>query len=119
MNNKEIIFFAPPSADLGVSRIREDGGAKDILFNMYTREIGEGKIISGYWECFEGKIVIESAPTNEICFITEGSAIIINQKGEERKVVPGDALLIPRGAYSHWVIEERVKKIYFTVIETE
>ena len=50
---------------------------------------------------------------DEICFITEGSATLIGKGGEERTLRPGDVVLIPKGAYSHWVIPERVKKVYF------
>lgn len=118
MQNKEIIFFTPPYKETGVSRIRDDGGAQDVLYNIYKRTITAGEIVSGYWECFAGEIIIESAPTNEICFITEGSAIIIKKNGEERIATVGDVLLIPKGAYSHWLIMDRVKKVYFIVVDT-
>ena len=72
-----------------------------------------GEVGSGYWECFKGNIVIDSYQMDEICFITEGSATLIGKGGEERTLRPGDVVLIPKGAYSHWVIPERVKKVYF------
>ena len=113
MEAKEILFFAPPDEREGVRRIRTDGGAEDVLYNLYANRTESGEVVSGYWECFEGKIVIESYPMDEICFITEGSATLIGKGGEERTLRPGDVVLIPKGAYSHWVIPERVKKVYF------
>lgn len=113
MEAKEIIFFTPPDEREGVRRIRPDGGAEDVLYTLYQNKTASGEVLSGYWECFKGRIVIESYPMDEICFITEGSADIISKGGRERTLYPGDVLLIPKGAYSHWLIPERVKKIYF------
>lgn len=113
MEAKDILFFSPPDEESGVRRIRTDGGAEDVLYSLYARKDRFSEVVSGYWECFKGRIVIESYPMDEICFITEGSAVLVDTNGKERAIGPGDVVLIPKGAYSHWVIPERVKKVYF------
>ncbi len=117
--DKKPIFLSPPAASEGVHRVREDGGAKDVLFNMYTREISGGKVISGYWECYKGEVLMQQFPSNEICFITEGSVRVMDENGNELKtLVPGDSILLPKDHYFHWIIDEYVKKIYMTVMAT-
>lgn len=112
------MFLTPPAESEGVHRVREDGGAKDVLFNMYARDIASGKVVAGYWECFKGEIKMPSFPVNEICFITEGSVHVLNENGKvEKTLVPGDSILLPKGHYFHWVIDERVKKNYMTIQE--
>lgn len=113
MKTDEILFFAPPDEKEGVRRIRPDGGAEDVSYVLYRNATPGTEVLSGYWECFKGTIVIDSYPMDEICFITEGSAILVSKGGEERTVRPGDVVLIPKGAYSRWIIPERVKKAYF------
>ena len=113
MKTNGILFFSPPPPEEGVRRIRPDGGAEDVLYALYENRDGGAEVSSGYWECFAGTITVESYPMDEICFITEGSAVIADGEGRERTVSPGDVLLIPKGAYSRWIIPERVKKVYF------
>lgn len=113
MKTNEILFFSPPPAEEGVRRIRPDGGAEDVLYALYANRAAMTEVLSGYWECFKGTITVESYPMDEICFITEGSAVIADREGKERTVRPGDVVLIPKGAYSRWIIPERVKKVYF------
>ncbi len=120
MEYEKPMFLIPPDKSEGVHRIRDDGGAKDVLFNMYARDIEKGKVIAGYWECFAGEILIPKFPVNEICFITEGSVRVMNKDNEEEKIlVAGDSILLPKDHYFHWIIDERVKKIYMTVQEIQ
>ncbi|MEI3477977.1 MAG: hypothetical protein V8Q84_01400 [Bilophila sp.] len=94
-------------------RIRPDGGAEDVLYALYANRAAMTEVLSGYWECFQGTITVESYPMEEICFITEGSAVIADRGREGAHRPPRRRRPHPQGRVFPLDHPGRVKKVYF------
>jgi uncharacterized protein len=62
------------------------------------------------WECSGGRFNWHYAE-DEIAFILSGEVFIANEKGEERRLGPGDMIFFPAGSCCTWRVTDRIKKI--------
>lgn len=71
-----------------------------------------GLLTAGIWTCEGGTFEIFAHPSNEVCTILEGQAVIEHEDGSKVTVVPGDSFMIPYGAHTIWHVEGYVKKSF-------
>jgi hypothetical protein len=62
------------------------------------------------WECTAGSFHWHYSK-DEAVIVVSGEAFITNEKGEERRLGPGDLGFFPAGTSFTWRIPERVRKI--------
>ena len=62
------------------------------------------------WECTAGSFTWHY-DKDEVAVIVSGEAVITNEKGEERRLGPGDLVFFPAGSSSRWRVPEGVRKI--------
>jgi uncharacterized cupin superfamily protein len=66
----------------------------------------------GVWECTPGRFSADRTKSSEICHILSGSATVVKEGGDDRRVGPGDVLILPLGWEGEWTIHEQVRKTY-------
>lgn len=71
-----------------------------------------GRLTAGIWTCEGGSFEIAAHPSNEMCTILEGEAVIEHADGSKVTVVPGDAFMIPCGTRTIWHVDGYVKKSF-------
>lgn len=71
-----------------------------------------GGLVAGIWTCEGGVFEIPSHPSNGMCTILEGGAVIEHADGSRVAVAPGDAFMIPYGARTIWHVDGFVKKSF-------
>jgi uncharacterized cupin superfamily protein len=62
------------------------------------------------WDCTEGRFNWHYAK-DEALVILSGEVFITNEKGEERRLGPGDLAFFPAGSSSTWNVTARVRKV--------
>lgn len=62
------------------------------------------------WECTAGSFNWHYSK-DEVVVVVSGEAFITNEKGEERRLGPGDLAFFPAGRTSTWRVPERVRKV--------
>jgi uncharacterized cupin superfamily protein len=62
------------------------------------------------WECSAGRFQWHYSQ-DETAVVVSGEAFITNEKGEERRLGPGDVAFFPAGASCTWRVPECVRKI--------
>ena len=78
---------------------------------LWTSEDGLTKI--GVWECTPGPFTADRSAAAEFCHIISGSASVKNSDGsQDRKIGPGDLLILPIGWKGEWIIHEHTKKLF-------
>ena len=74
----------------------------------------DGKTSIGVWECTPGRFTADRSKAAEYCHILSGSATVTNQDGGgDRRIGPGDLLVLPIGWKGEWVIHAHMRKLYF------
>lgn len=71
-----------------------------------------GKLTAGIWSCEGGSFEILSHPSNEMCTILEGEAVVEHSDGTTVTLSPGDTILIPFGVHTIWHVPGYVKKSF-------
>ena len=100
----EISNFAPKPTTL-------TKGQEEAAVNLWKSEDGLTKI--GVWECTPGEFTADRSTAGEYCHIISGSASVKNHDGTgERKLGPGDLLVLPIGWRGQWTVHEHVRKLY-------
>ncbi len=99
----------PPLAEIGANVLEGDpqqSGRVD-FGSMET------PIISGVWECTQGKFQI-SYPWNEMATILEGSVTITDASGNAVTYNPGDSHFAVKGEQVTWnITSPKVRKCFF------
>jgi hypothetical protein len=62
------------------------------------------------WECTAGQFECRYWQ-DEVVMIVSGEVFVTDEKGEERRLGPGDVGFFPAGTTSIWRVPERVRKI--------
>jgi uncharacterized cupin superfamily protein len=62
------------------------------------------------WECTAGSFTWHYSK-DEVVIVVSGEVFITNQKGEERRLGPGDLAFFPNGSSSTWRVPQGVRKI--------
>jgi uncharacterized cupin superfamily protein len=74
-----------------------------------------GPLQVGIWECTPGGWSIDNRPNTEIVHILAGAARITDADGAVRELLPGSAVVLPRGWSGRWDITQTVRKLYVTI----
>ncbi|WP_340160010.1 cupin domain-containing protein [uncultured Hoeflea sp.] len=86
-------------------------GQVEAAKQLWASENGVTKV--GVWECTPGRFSADRTKSSEICHILSGSATVVGKHGgNERKIGPGDILVLPLGWEGEWTIHEQVRKTY-------
>jgi uncharacterized cupin superfamily protein len=64
------------------------------------------------WDCTAGRFTWHYNK-DEALVVLEGEAFITNEKGEERRIGPGDVAFFPAGTSSKWHVPKYVRKVAF------
>ncbi len=112
--SKSIILTTPPTFELGaqtqpilpswvisgapVSRTWNVARSHDLMSNIVV------------WECTAGRFEWHYS-NDETIMVVSGEVFITNEKGEERRLGPGDLGFFPSGTSCTWRVPERVRKI--------
>ena len=72
-------------------------------------------MLSGIWECTEGKWNADYSSKSEFCHILAGKVILADEEGQASSFVAGDSFVIPTGFIGTWEVIEPVRKLYVIV----
>lgn len=72
----------------------------------------DGKVEVGVWECSPGRFSAVRDTNSEICHIISGRVTMRGQGDAERKLGPGDLLVLPQGWRGEWILHEKTRKLY-------
>ena len=75
-------------------------------------EIGSSVFTSGVWHCTPYEQFAAPYDVDEFMMVLDGSIIIIDESGDERRYRAGEAFYIPKGAPLTWKQDEPVLKYY-------
>jgi hypothetical protein len=64
------------------------------------------------WDCTAGRFSWHYSK-DETLVVISGEAFISNEKGEERRIGPGDIVFFPVGSSSTWRVPSYIKKVAF------
>ena len=110
---KTIILFdqtAPAGHARGPAPNPVAGDPHTNVWRCFTRP--DGSLTAGLWDCSGGSFAIPSHPTDEMCRILEGEALIEHADGTRITVRAGDSFLIPHGTQTIWHVAKYVKKAF-------
>ncbi|MBU4527805.1 MAG: DUF861 domain-containing protein [Hoeflea sp.] len=86
-------------------------GQVEAAIELWASVDGLTKI--GVWECTPGRFSADRTKSSEICHVLSGSATVVGKSGgDERKIGPGDLLVLPLGWEGEWTIHEQLRKTY-------
>src|SRR5207302_6813569 len=62
------------------------------------------------WDCTPGRFTWRYSE-DETLVVISGEAVITNEKGEERRIAPGDMAFFPAGTSATWHVTSRIRKV--------
>jgi len=73
------------------------------------------QMLSGVWECTEGKWEADYSTKSEFCHILSGKVSLTDADGTSSEFLAGDSFVIPSGFVGSWEVLEPVRKLYVIV----
>jgi uncharacterized cupin superfamily protein len=107
-----VLIADPASVELNPDPIRREwilSGAPRAASQIVARSRDWLSILV-VWECSAGRFRWHYT-RDEMLVVVAGSAEITDERGQERRFGPGDAVFFPRGTKCIWNIEDRIRKI--------
>jgi len=89
------------------------GAPQQSLWNQY--QDSSKQMLSGTWECTEGKWQADYSAKSEFCHILSGKVILTDEEGVASTFSAGDSFVIPMGFSGTWEVVDRVRKLYVIV----
>jgi len=89
------------------------GSPAQNLFNQFQDP--SKQMLSGTWDCTEGKWQADYSAKSEFCHILSGKVILTDEEGTATTFVAGDSFVIPMGFAGTWEVVEPVNKLYVIV----
>ncbi len=86
------------------------GEPEQTLWNQF--QDNSEQMLSGVWECTEGKWNADYASKNEFCHILSGKVVLTDEEGTASTFSEGDSFVIPAGFSGTWEVLEPVRKLY-------
>jgi uncharacterized cupin superfamily protein len=80
-----------------------------------SKELARSRDLTSYvmvWDCTAGRFNWHYSK-DETLVVISGEAFITNEKGEERRLGPGDIVFFPAGSSSTWRVPSYIKKVAF------
>ncbi len=113
-NIKKIIDFSA-STNEGIKSLMASerclsGKPEQTLWNQFQDD--SEQMLSGIWECTEGKWNADYASKNEFCHILSGKVALTDAAGDTSTFSEGDSFVIPAGFSGTWEVLKPVRKLY-------
>ncbi len=89
------------------------GQPQQTLWNLF--QDNSKQMLSGVWECSEGKWQADYSSKSEFCHILAGKVVLTDASGHESSFCTGDSFVIPSGFDGTWEVIEPVRKLYVIV----
>ena len=110
------ISSAAGAASMDLDPIGPRAGADQGDRQVSVREIFKyDSIPVGVWECTTGGWPIVDRPDTEVASIATGRATITDADGTEQVLVPGSAIILPKGWSGRWDLSETLSKVYVII----
>ncbi len=114
---QKVIDFAASTIEGSVSAMAPDrclqGQPEQTLWNQFQDNTKQ--MLSGIWECTEGKWNADYSSKNEFCHILAGKVVLTDEAGSASTFSAGDSFVIPAGFVGTWEVLEPVRKLYVIV----
>jgi len=114
---KKIIDFAASTVEGSTSQMAPErcvhGQPEQTLWNQF--QDSSEQMLSGIWECTEGKWAADYSTKNEFCHILSGKVALTDAAGSSSTFSEGDSFVIPAGFVGSWEVLEPVRKLYVIV----
>ena len=111
---KSIVIAAAATADLAPAPISPDwvlNGTPETRSKELARSHDRTSYVM-VWDCTAGRFNWHYSK-DETLVVISGEAFITNEKGEERRLGPGDIVFFPAGSSSTWRVTDHIKKVAF------
>jgi uncharacterized protein len=109
-----VIFAVPTEAELVPAPIPAgwiiDGNPQARSKRLVTSADGTSSVM--VWSCTPGRFTWHYA-VDETLHIIAGEIFVTDEKGESRRLGPGDMVFFPAGSVSTWHVTKEVKKLAF------
>ncbi len=93
-------------------RVLSGAPAQD-LFNQF--QDSSKQMLSGTWDCTEGKWQADYSAKSEFCHILSGEVVLTDSEGTATTFSAGDSFVIPMGFEGTWEVVKKVRKLYVIV----
>ncbi|WP_198939351.1 cupin domain-containing protein [Motiliproteus sp. MSK22-1] len=114
---KQVIDFSASTVEGSVSTMAPErclrGQPEQTLWNQFQDSTKQ--MLSGIWECTEGKWNADYSSKNEFCHILAGKVVLTDEAGGASTFSVGDSFVIPAGFVGTWEVLEPVRKLYVIV----
>ena len=114
---QKVIDFNASTIEGSVSAMAPDrcihGQPEQTLWNQY--QDNSKQMLSGTWECTEGKWDADYSSKSEFCHILAGKVVLTDEEGHASSFAAGDSFVIPTGFIGTWEVVEPVRKLYVIV----
>lgn len=111
--SNKLLRISPSAAGEAVTPIAAEriiaGSPSEIVANLFTNR--NENFFCGVWASTTGKWVLNYSE-DEFCYLIEGEAILRDKLGNEERINPGDAFVIPAGYQGSWETIGHAKKFY-------
>jgi len=116
--NQKVIDFVTVDKSSGVASTMPpehclQGQPQQTLWNLF--QDNSKQMLSGIWECSEGKWQADYSSKSEFCHILAGKVVLTDESGEQSSFSQGDSFVIPSGFVGTWEVIEPVQKLYVIV----
>jgi uncharacterized protein len=109
-----VIFAVPAEAELAPAPIPArwiiDGNPQARSKRLATSADGTSSVM--VWSCTPGRFTWHYA-VDETLHLISGEIFVTDEKGESRRLGPGDMVFFPAGSVSTWHVTKEVKKLAF------
>ncbi|NIR25899.1 MAG: DUF861 domain-containing protein [Phycisphaerae bacterium] len=89
------------------------GSPEQTMFNQFQDP--SEQMLSGIWDCTEGKWQADYSAKSEFCHILSGKVVLTDKDGTASTFAAGDSFVIPMGFEGTWEVVEPVRKLYAIV----
>ncbi|MEH6824638.1 MAG: cupin domain-containing protein [Motiliproteus sp.] len=114
---QKVINFAASTIEGSVSALPAErcihGEPEQTLWNQF--QDASEQMLSGIWDCTEGKWSADYSTKSEFCHILSGKVVLTDETGNASTFATGDSFVIPSGFVGTWEVLEAVRKLYVIV----
>ena len=110
--SESIVMATAATADLEPSPIPRDWilqGTPEATKKQLARS-ADRTASTMAWDCTPGSFTWHYSE-DETLVVISGEAFITNEKGEERRLAPGDMAFFPAGTSATWRVTSRIRKV--------
>ena len=112
--SKPVIFACPADIELNADPLRPgsviDGAPQARSRQLARSADGTASVMA--WSCSAGRFIWHYT-VDETLHVISGEAFVTDEKGEARRLGPGDMAFFPAGSCSTWHVPVEVRKLAF------